>query len=65
MAANRRMSRVLDEHRFDTLAASIVPEPSTVGVTDVFIPKLWTCNSTSVDDGGEQIGAVLRVAEIT
>ena len=26
------MSRVLDEHRFDTLAASMVPEPSTVGV---------------------------------
>jgi len=138
------MSRVLDEHRFDTLAASVVPEPSTVGVMlldrdlrirganatyetvsmrqrddllgdcvfdvfpddpddpqasgsadlrvsvesamrrhgtdimpifryditdpqdpDVFFPKLWTCCSTSVDDGDEQIGVLLRVAEIT
>jgi hypothetical protein len=144
MAANRRMSRVLDEHRFDALGASVVAEPNTVGVMlldrdlrirganttyeafamrrrddllgdcvfdvfpddpddpqasgssdlrvsvesamrsrgtdtmpifryditdpqdpDVFVPKLWTCSSTSVDDGDEQIGALLRVAEIT
>jgi len=32
MAANRRMSRMLDEHRFDALADSVVAEPSAVGV---------------------------------
>ncbi|SPM41083.1 sensor histidine kinase [Mycobacterium numidiamassiliense] len=32
---------------------------------DVFVAKLWTCKSTSVDDGGEQIGVLLHVAEIT
>jgi len=31
---------------------------------DVFLPKLWSCSSTSVDDGDEQIGVLLRVAEI-
>lgn len=138
------MSRMLDEHRFDALADSVVAEPSAVGVMlldrdlrirganatyeavsmrqrdemlgdfvfdvfpddpndpqasgssellvsvesamrrrgtdtmpifrydiadpqnpDVFVPKLWTCSSTSVDDGNEQIGVLLRVAEIT
>ena len=32
MASNRRMSRMLDEHRFDALAASVAPETSNVGV---------------------------------
>lgn len=32
---------------------------------DTFLPKLWTCASTSVDDGDEQIGVLLHVAEIT
>jgi hypothetical protein len=144
MAADRRMSRMRDEHRFDALAAAVTPETSDVGVMlldrdlrirganatyeavsmrqrdemlgdvvfdvfpdapndpqasgssellvsvesamrrrgtdtmpifrydiadpqnpDVFLPKLWTCSSTSVDDGDEQIGVLLRVAEIT
>ena len=32
MASNGRMSRRLDEHRFDALAASVAPEPSNIGV---------------------------------
>ncbi len=143
MASNRRVSRTLDEHRFDALAASVAPETSNVGVMlldrdlrirganatyeavsmrqreemlgdfvfdvfpddpndpqasgssellisvesamrrrgtdtmpifryditdpqnlDFFLPKLWTCSSTSIDDGDEQIGVLLRVAEI-
>ncbi len=32
---------------------------------EVFLPKLWTWSNTSVDDGPEQVGVVLRVAEIT
>jgi hypothetical protein len=32
---------------------------------DVFLPKLWTCNNTAVDDGEEQIGVLHQVAEIT
>jgi hypothetical protein len=32
MHANRRMSRVLDEHRFDALAVSVVADPSADGV---------------------------------
>jgi hypothetical protein len=139
------MSRMLDQHRLDALAASVAPEPSEIGVMlldrdlrirganatfeavslrqrdemlddfifdvfpdnpndpqasgssellvsiesamrrratdtmpifrydiadpqddpDVFLPKLWTCSNTVVDDGDEQIGVLLRVAEIT
>jgi hypothetical protein len=146
VAANRRKSRLRDEHRFDALAASVAPEPEPAEIglmlldrdlhirganatyeavsmrqrdemlgdfvfdvfpdnpndpqasgssellasveaamrsrgtdimpvfrydiadpqnLDVFLPKLWTCSSTSVDDGDEQIGVLLRVAEIT
>lgn len=32
---------------------------------DVFLPKLWTCNNTAVDDGDEPIGVLHQVAEIT
>src|SRR5208337_2180817 len=143
MPANRRMSRVLDQHRFDALGASVKPESSDVGMLlldrdcrirglnaayeaismrerdemlgelvfelfpddpsdpqvsgssqlamsiesamrrrgtdvmpivryditdpqnpDVFVPKLWTWSNTPVDDGHEQIGVFLRVAEI-
>ena len=32
---------------------------------EVFLPKLWTCECTSVDAGAEQVGVLLRVAEIT
>ena len=32
MPANRRMSRALDQHRFDALAASVMPDSSNVGV---------------------------------
>ncbi|MGB9306327.1 MAG: PAS domain-containing protein [Mycobacterium sp.] len=32
MTSNRRVSRTLDEHRFDALAASVAPETSNVGV---------------------------------
>lgn len=31
---------------------------------DFFLPKLWTCNNTSVDDGPDQIGVLVEVAEI-
>lgn len=145
MASNGRMSRRLDEHRFDALAASVAPEPSNIGVMlldrdlrirganttfeayslrqhdemldefifdvfpdnpndpqasgssevlasvesamrrrgtdtlpiyrydladpqnlDVFLPKLWRCSNTYVDDDGdEQSGVLVRVAEIT
>lgn len=143
MRANRRMSRVLDEHRFDALAASVVADRGVDGallldpnfrirgvnaayetismrqrgdmlgelvfdlfpddpddpqasgsaqlhtslesamrdrgsdampivrydIVDpqnpgVFLPKLWTWTNTSVDDGDEQIGVLLHVAEI-
>ena len=138
------MSRVLDQHRFDALAASLMPDSSNVGVMlldrdfrirgvnaayeaismrqrdqllgervfdlfpddpndpqasgssqlavsiesamrlrgtdtmpigryditdpqnpDVFLPKLWTWSNTSVDEGPEQIGVLLQVAEVT
>jgi|SRR5271166_296201 len=144
VVSNRRMSRMLDEHRFDALAASVAPETSNVGVMlldrdlrirganatyeavsmrqrdemlgdfvfdvfpddpndpqangsskllvsietalrrrgtdtmpifryditdpqnpDVFLAKLWTSSITSVDDGDEQIGVLLRVAATT
>lgn len=144
MASNGRMSRRLDEHRFDALAASVAPEPSNISVMlldrdlrirganttfeayslrqrdemldefifdvfpdnpndpqasgssevlasvesamrrrgtdtlpiyrydladpqnlDVFLPKLWRCSNTYVDDGDEQSGVLVRVAEIT
>ena len=32
---------------------------------DVFLPKLWTWSNTSIEDGPDQIGVMLRVAEIT
>src|ERR1700722_11993794 len=144
MGPNRGMSRVLDEHRFDALAAPVVADASADGVMlldpdfrirgvnaayetismrrrddmlgelvfdlfpddpddpqasgsaqlqaslesamrqrgsdampivrydivdprdpGVFLPKLWTWTNTSVDDGDEQIGVLLHVAEIT
>ncbi len=144
MGPHRGMSRVLDEHRFDALAASVVADASADGVMlldpyfrirgvnaayetismrqrddmlgelvfdlfpddpadpqasgsaqlqaslesatrqrgsdampivrydiidpqdpGVFLPKLWTWNNTSVDDGNEHIGVLLHVAEIT
>jgi hypothetical protein len=45
MRANPRMSRVLDEHRFDALAASMVADPCADGV-------LWTSAlATNIADG--------------
>jgi hypothetical protein len=31
---------------------------------DIFLPKLWTCSNTAVDDGYEQFGVLQQVAEI-
>jgi hypothetical protein len=146
MSANpRRMSRALDQHRFDRLADSVASESSDVGLVlldcdlrirgvnatyeaismrrrddllgervpdvfpdapgdpqaangishlqesvetairgrrtdsmpivryditdprnpDVFLPKLWTCSNTAVELGGDEVGVLHRVGEIT
>jgi HPt (histidine-containing phosphotransfer) domain-containing protein len=144
MSPNRWQSRVLDQHLFDALSASLVPTPANTAVMlldcdlrirgvnasyemlsvrrggalvgesgfgvfpderwdpeasgtsqlaasvesalrrratdsmpivrydicdpknpDVYLPKVWTCDNLAVDDGGEQIGVLHRVAEIT
>jgi hypothetical protein len=143
MPTKRRISRVLDQHRFHTLAVSVAPQISDVGamlldrdlrirglnatyesitmrrrdellgefifdvfpddpddhhasgssqlaasvesamrrrgtdtmpilrydITDpqnpnIFLPKLWQCTNTAVDDGHEQIEVLVQVAEI-
>ncbi len=55
-AMRRRGTDAMPIFRYD-IAAPANP--------DVFLPKLWTCGCTSVDEGDEQIGVLLRVAEIT
>lgn len=39
-----------------------ITDPQNPGI---FLPKLWTWSNTSVDDGDEQTGVLLNVAEIT
>lgn len=39
-----------------------ITDPQNPGV---YLPKLWSCSNTSVDDGGEQIGVLNHVVEVT
>ncbi|MEY8015377.1 ANTAR domain-containing protein [Mycobacterium servetii] len=55
-ALRRRSTDPIPICRYD------ITDPQNPGV---YLPKLWSSTSTAVDDGGEQIGVLHRVVEIT